>query len=239
MTEKPKRSTKKGQAKKPKKKTQAKKTTAKKGPAKKTKPKKSPAKKTTAKKTKVSPRKKKPILDENAVDSTVNEQPELIKEEKGMDEQGFNQMDDYSPEQTQDEQEESLSPDQSEASNQGLELKKEQLTRTERFQEILRESLMEILGDKLVKKKLTRDVAYKLFKECFDTMVDFVRLDEENKLPLAGIGTFAITMSPPRNPVRGGVSKLSQFEEIPHLKWKPSDRYRKYLFKKILDYVEE
>lgn len=144
------------------------------------------------------------------------------------------------------EEEESLSCEKVESSVNSEEsllernpIAKEQLTRTERFQETLRGSLFDIIGDRLVKKKLTRDVAYKLFKECFDTMVDFVRVDEENRLPLAGIGTFSINMSPPRKPVRGGESKLSKYEKIPHLKWKPSDRYRKYLNKKILGYEED
>jgi hypothetical protein len=119
------------------------------------------------------------------------------------------------------------------------EIVKEELTRTAKFQEELRFNFARLLEGKLLKGKLSRDVAWKLFKESFDSMVEFVRTDSDMKLPLAGIGTFKIDMKPPRRPVKGGESKLAAYDAIPHLKWKPSDRYRKYLLKQVLGYEEE
>lgn len=110
--------------------------------------------------------------------------------------------------------------------------------RTANFKTALQKNLTEILGSRLG-KRLSDDVAYKLFKECFDSMVEFVRLEEENRLPLSGIGTFSIQMTKPRKAVNGESSELEKFEAIPHLKWKPSIRYKKYLFKKILGIEDE
>lgn len=171
----------------------------------------------------------------------VNEIKELVEEIQNPEEEvspemgNGDQTEGESVEENQNPEEE-VSPETSEEENVFSNM---QLTRTERFQEYLSKSLFDLLADKLKKGKVSRNVAYKVFKECFDTIVEFVRTDEENRLPLAGIGTFMIKMSPPRKPVRGEESKLSKFSEIPHFKWKPSDRYKKYLFKEMLGYEEE
>lgn len=103
-----------------------------------------------------------------------------------------------------------------------------EMTRTEKFQVALQSAFSEILG-----KKISRDQAWKLFKESFDTSVNFLVLDAENRLPLSGIGTFEIRKSKPRPPVSGAPSKLAKYETIPHLKFKPSSRYRDFLFAKF------
>lgn len=107
------------------------------------------------------------------------------------------------------------------------------------FKTQLQTNFEAILSNKLKDQRLSTDIAYKLFKESFDSVVEFLLNAKDSKLPLNGIGTFKITMDKPRVPVRGGVSKLADFEAIPHLKWKPSDRYRKYLLREILGYVAE
>jgi hypothetical protein len=110
--------------------------------------------------------------------------------------------------------------------------------RTANFKASLQKNFTNILGTRLA-KEISNDVAYKIFKESFDSMVDFVLTEKENILPLSGVGTFRINMTPPRKPVMGHTSPLEQFDNIPRLKWKPSDRYRRYLLKQILGYEAE
>lgn len=113
-----------------------------------------------------------------------------------------------------------------------------EVSRTTRFQNELQANLGLILG-----KKISRETAWKLYKECIDTTVVFVSKDEEKKLPLSGVGTFQIKMSPPRKPVvREGEepkkSKYADLPELPRFRFKPSERYRKYLLEELTDYKE-
>lgn len=113
-----------------------------------------------------------------------------------------------------------------------------EISRTTKFQNELQKNLGEVLG-----QKLSRETAWKLFKECLDTTVVFVAKDEEKKLPLSGVGTFLIKMSPPRKPVvREGEeakeSKYAGIPELPRFRYKISERYKKYLLEEIVGYKE-
>jgi hypothetical protein len=109
-------------------------------------------------------------------------------------------------------------------------------SKTELFKELLQHNLGAILG-----MKISKEIAWKLFKETVETPVSFCLTlpAEDRRLPLAGLGTYSIRMSKPRAPVtRAGAekkeSRYAGFKEIPHFRFKPSDRIRKFLDSTIL-----
>ena len=86
---------------------------------------------------------------------------------------------------------------------------------------------------------VNKERTYALFREAFDSVVEFTRLEEGMRVPLDGIGVFKIDMLPPtkrKNNVEGNFKYL-KFEKIPHLKWEPSIRYKQYLDEEILGLV--
>jgi hypothetical protein len=86
----------------------------------------------------------------------------------------------------------------------------ENLSQVERFYTVLKENLQKTLGDSFY-GHIGRKTTMRIFRECFDGIVEFTLNESDKKVPIMGIGTFEID------------TEGSKF------KFKPSKRYSKYL----------
>lgn len=103
--------------------------------------------------------------------------------------------------------------------------------KTRKFQEELQTQISEILGE-----KVSLDKAWQAFKGMIAVVVSTAIKAEDKKLSLSGVGKFYIVMSKPRQ-IQGQNSLLvKNLKEVPHLRWKPSERIKKFVIKSITGY---
>ena len=96
-------------------------------------------------------------------------------------------------------------------------------SKTERFKEHVQKIVSDTLGVEVSKEK-----AWKLFKNIERGTMQFVALDEDNRLPIAGVGTYEIVFSKPTGK-RAGFVKDENGNEVkdPTLEvWKYKHRYK-------------
>lgn len=112
------------------------------------------------------------------------------------------------------------------------------MSRTAKFKELLQSEYEGVLG-----QKLNLDVCWLLFKASIASVIKFTITDPEHKLPLNGVGTFAIQMQKPKMPPTQKSKMIEAMQEklgvgvevkLPYLKWKMSDGIRKTLIEIFL-----
>lgn len=92
-----------------------------------------------------------------------------------------------------------------------------------------KEDVQELLQKRFeaVGAAVSKENAWKLFKEAIHGIVDLCLEDQDNAVSLSGIGKFEILKVAPRQ------SKVGVVEYIPRLRFRPSTRINEYLEEKM------
>jgi len=106
------------------------------------------------------------------------------------------------------------------------------MTEVEKFKALLQSNLSRVLVGE-GQSQISQNLAYDIFRESFDSIVEFTSKSDAKRLSLVGIGRFYIKMSPPRKIASKPESKYAKLGNIPHFRWKPSFKYFKFLIQQI------
>ena len=108
-------------------------------------------------------------------------------------------------------------------------------SKTERFKEHVQKIVSDTLG-----VEVSKDRAWNLFKNIEKGTMQFVALDEDNRLPIAGVGIYEIVFSKPTGKKAGFVKDedgnevkdptLEVWDYVPRYKVRPSSTVKEELY---------